>query len=78
MHSRGQGPRKRVWATGRAALGSGVAGPGVCAPAAAAAAGPVWPGPSRLPRESAPHSCPGLYLTSGPRPAAAAPHRAPY
>lgn len=30
---------------------------------------PRLPGRSRLPRGSAPHSCPGLYLTSGPRPA---------
>lgn len=39
---------------------------------------PGRPGRSRLPRGSAPHSCPALYLTSGPRPAAAAPRRAPY
>lgn len=68
MHSRGQGPRKRVWATGRAALGSGVAGPGVCAPGAAAAAAPGVAGPEPPPPRVGPAFLPGSILNLRPAP----------
>ena len=68
MQSRGRRPGKRVGATLPTAPGSGAVGPRrfLTSSGGGGARG------GRVPRGSAPHSCPGLYLTSGPRPAAAA------
>lgn len=61
--------RKRtVGDTGRTAPGSGAAGPRLFFNSSSRQRRPGRPGQSHLPRQSAPHSCPGLYLTSGPRP----------